>query len=263
MKLPKLPKEMSIGLIPFIVFLVATIGVGFAIGSIFITGGYIWLAVILGSGVVGVGVAYLITATRHKVPEGWVTEGKLGVTSFVKEANLGMVLRKALGENPGTKQLKAVLKKPDMVLLKALGENRTMVQLRAVLNNPDMALLKAADCGLIYVDEDKTGSSIWASVINSGSLPYKVDIEANMTRTGGSAAMRGIFLAPMATVDVVLKIPVENRSVKDIVLTHIVRSLPPQEERRYVHVAQLWSEDSGMAPLKVENFWLWPGGGTR
>lgn len=68
MKEYKESKGISIPLVWVIVFLAATIWVGFAIGSIFLTGAYIWLAVILGAGIVGGGILYFASAPS-RAPE--------------------------------------------------------------------------------------------------------------------------------------------------------------------------------------------------
>lgn len=74
-------KGTSIPLVWLIVLLVATIWVGFAIGSIFITGTYIWLAVIIGAGIVGAGVTYF--ALTSAPSQAHLVKGKVSDTEHV------------------------------------------------------------------------------------------------------------------------------------------------------------------------------------
>jgi len=88
----KKPEEKSIGLIPLVVFLLATGWVGFVIGSIIRGEGYIWLAVIAGAAVIGVGIAYFTIGSQ---PEVRYIKGKITNAEHITVDNYALV-----GGNP-------------------------------------------------------------------------------------------------------------------------------------------------------------------
>jgi hypothetical protein len=61
-------KDISIGIIPLIVLLLAAGWVGFAVVSIIRNGNYIWLSVIAAAIVLGVGIAYLRHCLKSQSP---------------------------------------------------------------------------------------------------------------------------------------------------------------------------------------------------
>jgi len=88
----KKPKEKSIGLIPLVVFLLATGWVGYVTVSIIKGEGYIWLAVIAGAAVIGAGIAYFTFRAQTEVR---YVKGKITNAEHITVDNYGLV-----GGNP-------------------------------------------------------------------------------------------------------------------------------------------------------------------
>jgi len=88
----KKPQGKSIGLIPIVVFLLATGWVGFVIVTIIEGEGYIWLAVIAGAAVIGAGIAYFTVGAQTEVR---YIKGKITNAEHITIDNYGLV-----GGNP-------------------------------------------------------------------------------------------------------------------------------------------------------------------
>jgi hypothetical protein len=88
----KKPKGKSVGLIPLVVFLLATGWVGYVTVSIIKGEGYIWLAVIAGAAVIGVCIAYFTIGSQ---PEVRYIKGKITNAEHITIDNYALV-----GGNP-------------------------------------------------------------------------------------------------------------------------------------------------------------------